>query len=120
MKRFFWAFLAMALTSSAVAENKQTICVGGQPVGKVVKQITFDGDNLELTFTDESTLQEDMSLVSLSFVYGDVTGISKPEVARSTVWQGKVFNLNGQLVGTTTAGLSKGIYIVNGKKMIVK
>ena len=120
MKRFFWVFFAMALASSAVAENKQTICVGGQPVGKVVKQITFDGDEVVLTYTDESTQQEDMSLVSLSFVYDDVTGISQPEVVRPAVLQGKVFNLNGQLVGTTTAGLSKGIYIVNGKKMIVK
>ena len=120
MKRFFWLFFAMALVSSVVAENKQTVCVGGLPVGKVVKQITFEGDNVVLTYADESTQQEDMSLVSLSFVYGDVTGISQPEVVRPVVCQGKVFNLNGQFVGTTTVGLSKGIYIVNGKKWIVK
>ena len=32
------------------------------------------------------------------------------------VAQGKVFNLNGQLVSNSVEGLSKGVYIVNGKK----
>ncbi|MFC2713144.1 MAG: subtilase, partial [Segatella salivae] len=30
------------------------------------------------------------------------------------------YNLNGQYVGTTLNGLSKGVYIVNGKKVVVK
>ena len=34
--------------------------------------------------------------------------------------QGKVYNLNGQLVGNSVEGLSKGVYIVNGKKVIIK
>jgi hypothetical protein len=29
----------------------------------------------------------------------------------------KVYNINGQLVGTSLDGLSKGLYIVNGKKV---
>jgi hypothetical protein len=32
----------------------------------------------------------------------------------------KVYNINGQLVGTSLDGLSKGLYIVNGKKCVVK
>ena len=32
----------------------------------------------------------------------------------------KVYNINGQLVGTSLNGLSKGLYIVNGKKYVVK
>ena len=31
----------------------------------------------------------------------------------------KVFNLKGQRVGNTTKGLAKGIYVVNGKKMVI-
>lgn len=31
----------------------------------------------------------------------------------------RVYNLNGQFVGIGTAGLPKGIYIVNGKKMVI-
>ncbi len=33
---------------------------------------------------------------------------------------GKVYNLNGQYLGTDASTLQKGIYIVNGKKLIVK
>lgn len=33
---------------------------------------------------------------------------------------GKVYNLNGQYVGNTLDGLAKGLYIMNGKKYIVK
>ena len=32
----------------------------------------------------------------------------------------KVYSLNGQLVGSSLKGLSKGVYVVNGKKYIVK
>ena len=32
----------------------------------------------------------------------------------------KVYNLNGQIVGTSLNGLSQGIYVINGKKHIVK
>lgn len=120
MKRFFLVFLTMALAYSVLAENKQTVWVDGQPVGKAVKQITFDGDDVVLTFVDESTQQGDMSLVSISFAYDDITGISQAEVTHPATLHGKVFNLNGQLVGITTKELGKGVYIVNGKKMIVK
>jgi hypothetical protein len=34
--------------------------------------------------------------------------------------EGDVFNLAGQRVGTSIEGLSKGLYIVNGKKVLVK
>jgi hypothetical protein len=33
---------------------------------------------------------------------------------------GKVYNLSGQHVGNSLNGLSKGMYIVNGKKVVVK
>ena len=33
---------------------------------------------------------------------------------------GKVYTIDGQYIGTTTAGLKKGIYIVGNKKVVVK
>lgn len=33
---------------------------------------------------------------------------------------GKVYNLQGVVVGNTTEGLPKGVYIKNGRKIIVK
>ena len=59
-----------------------------------------------------------MSLVTLSFTY-QTTGISQIEDIKKAL-QGKVYDLQGQCVGTSLKGLSKGVYIVNGKKIIIK
>lgn len=116
-KSLLFAF-GMLLSLHALADNKQTVTINGSVVDKVVTQITFDGDNAVLTFSDASTESVDMSLVTLAFEY-DATAISNVEVA-DKVLEGKVYNLNGQMVGTSTNGLSKGVYIVNGKKVVVK
>lgn len=47
---------------------------------------------------------------------GETTGINNIE-SNATV-NGKVYNLNGQYVGNSLNGLKKGIYVVNGKKVI--
>ncbi len=109
----------LLLSLHAMADNKQTLTIDGNVVNKVVTQITFDGDNAVLTYSDNSTQSADMELVALAFEYGEGTGIAAVETAEKTV-DGKVYNLNGQMVGTSTAGLSKGVYIVDGKKMIIK
>lgn len=47
---------------------------------------------------------------------GETTSINSIET-EATV-NGKVYNLNGQYVGNSLNGLKKGIYVVNGKKVI--
>ena len=57
-------------------------------------------------------------LVSLD---GITTGISELLSDPSTVSDGdRVYNLNGQFVGTSVTGLKKGIYVRHGAKFIVK
>lgn len=54
--------------------------------------------------------------------HGTTTSISFTELSPDTLSEfklGGVYNLNGQKVSETTDGLPKGIYIVNGQKMIV-
>lgn len=106
------------MSTAAMADNEQTVTIGGSQVGKTVKEITFDGDNVTLSYADGTDETQEMSLVKLSFAY-ITTGISNIETSNK-VLAGKVFNLNGQLVGTSTQNLNKGIYIVNGKKVIIK
>ena len=101
------------------ADNKQTVKVDGQVIDKTITEITFDGDNVTLSYADNSSDTMDMSLVSLSFTYGTSAGIHQVEQLKEAL-QGKVYNLNGQLVGNSAEGLSKGVYIVNGKKVIIK
>lgn len=50
---------------------------------------------------------------------GETTAISGLHVD-ATQSNGKVYNLNGQYLGTDVSTLQKGIYLVNGKKLIVK
>lgn len=108
------------MSVNVMADNRQTVTINGQTVDRTVKEITFNGDNVTLLFSDNSTTQtEDMSLVQLAFSYGPATGINQLETVKEAL-QGKVYNLNGQLVGTSTEGLAKGVYIVNGKKVIIK
>ncbi len=47
---------------------------------------------------------------------GETTGINSIETEAAV--NGKVYNLNGQYVGNSLNGLKKGIYVVNGKKVI--
>ena len=119
MKKTYLVLLACMLSTVAYADNKQTVKIDGNVSDKTVTEITFDGDNVTLNYADNSSETKDMSLVSLSFSYDSTTGINKIEEVKKSL-QGKVFNLNGQLVGNSLEGLSKGIYIVNGKKVIIK
>ena len=119
MKKTYLLFLAGMFASVVFANNKQTVKIDGNVSDKTVTEITFDGDNVTLNYADNSSETKDMSLVSLSFSYDSTTEINKIEEVKKSL-QGKVFNLNGQLVGNSLEGLSKGIYIVNGKKVIIK
>lgn len=50
---------------------------------------------------------------------GMVTGVRNIETAETTSNNKKVYSISGQCVGTSTNGLQKGIYVINGKKVIV-
>lgn len=119
MNKFYFLLLAGLLSANAFAENKQTVTIDGQAVGKTVTEITFNGDNVILSYSDNTSDTKDMSLVSLAFTYDGTTGIDQVETTKKALL-GKVFNLNGQYVGTSTDDLAKGVYIVNGKKVIIK
>ena len=119
MKKTYLLLLAGMFASVIFANNKQTVNIDGVVSDKTVTEITFDGDNVTLSYADNSSETKDMSLVSLSFSYDSTTGINKFEEVKKSL-QGKVFNLSGKLVGNSLEGLSKGIYIVNGKKVIIK
>ena len=118
MKKAYLLFLAAMLSTATFADNKQTVKIDGQVIDKTVTEITFDGDNVVLQYSDNTSDQADMSLVTLSFTY-QTTGISQIEDIKKAL-QGKVYNLLDQCVGKSPTDLSKGVYIINGKKVIIK
>lgn len=109
----------LALCSPAAADNEQTITIGGSIVEKYAQKLTFDGNNITITFEDGSAETADMSTVSIDLTYGgNASGISS--VTATSNDNGKVYSISGQYVGNTTEGLPKGLYIMNGKKMVIK
>lgn len=118
MKKAYLLLLAGMLSTAVFAGSKQTVKIDGLLIEKTVSEITFDGDNVVLQYADNTSDQADMSLVTLSFTY-QTTGISQVEDIKKAL-RGKVYNLQGQYVGSSLQGLSKGVYMINGKKVIIK
>lgn len=117
----FCALLAALLSGSvACADTGQTVRVNGSVIDKFVTELTFSGDNVTMTFSD-GTQTEDMSLVTIDLTYTDdtTTGVYELE-NKNTQDNLRVYNLNGQYVGNSLEGLAKGVYVVNGKKVVKK
>lgn len=105
----------LCLSVAAMADDVQKI-----DVSKVSK-ITFEGDNVVITYNNgTATTTADMATVVLDF--SSATGIEeRVALLEKEGLEGKaVYNLNGQQVGNSAARLAKGVYIINGKKVIVK
>lgn len=109
--------MSLVMTLSAMADTKQTVKIDGATVEKTVTRMTFNGDNVVLTFSDNSTQTEDMQLVTIEFFYSG-TGITDTKADEAQ--DKRVFNLNGQYMGRGMEGRAKGVYVVEGKKVVVK
>lgn len=119
-KALFALLPAMLSGSVACADTGQTVRVNGSVIDKFVTELTFSGDNVTMIFSD-GTQTEDMSLVTIDLTYTDdtTTGVYEFE-NKNTQDNLRVYNLNGQYVGNSLEGLDKGVYVVNGKKVVKK
>ena len=59
-----------------------------------------------------------MDFGAVNYFDGEATGVA--EVKTKAAEQTDVYTADGIYVGNSTKGLAKGLYIVNGKKYIVK
>lgn len=103
-------------------DNHQSLAIGdyGWNAGNLYhlkKDHTMKGYRCWLTPTWASASQSQTTL-SFGFGQGELTGV---ETATSDELQGelKIFNLQGQRL-SSLQGVQPGVYIVNGKKMVVK
>lgn len=119
------AFLLAGLSGSvAFADTEQTVYVnGGNPFSNFVTELTFSGNDVRMTLDDQTTQTFSMvdDEISIELTYNDdtPTGITEVETA-GEVRENRVYTISGQYVGTSLDNLQKGIYIVNGKKVIKK
>lgn len=101
----------------------------------ILNHLTRDSKNawtpmtaLVRPYTEEVSMANFAKKLSFGFDItvnkNETTGIQEIDNNQASNKKGtdsqKVYNLNGQIVGTSLNGLSQGIYVINGKKHIVK
>ena len=59
MKKVYFMLLGVLLSTAVMADNKQTVTIDGSQVSKTVKEITFDGDNVTLSYADGTDETQD-------------------------------------------------------------
>lgn len=105
------------------AQTKQTVTVSDERVTEqFVTALAFDGDKAVLTLGDGQTLEvDDMASLVIEMDYEGL-GIKGTVADKTGLKRGAkgVYRLDGRYVGPSTQGLSKGVYIVEGKKHIVE
>lgn len=119
-KALLCSFLTLLAGGMAFADTTETVTINGSEISKSATALAFSGDNVTLTYDDATTETVDMALVSINFNYDGTTGINEINAAGESVKNYRVYNTNGQLVGNSLNGLHKGVYVVNGKKIVVK
>ena len=114
MKKLIFLFTMLLSGLNVMADDVQKIDASK------VQQITFSGDNVTIKYNDGTPdLTVDMESVTIDF--GSTTAIERVNVAKKFGLEGQaIYNLKGQFVGNSVANLSKGIYMIGGKKIIIK
>ena len=120
----------LGTTPAAPAGNMLSVCNGTIPTGKYAYVLAkngtsacfkkWTGDESALTgrvvlYIDIATTPEFIDLDDLSTDEGETTGVNEVRGQKKET-RGEFYNLNGQRVAQPT----KGLYIVNGKKVVVR
>jgi len=86
-----------------------------------VQRITFSGDQVLVKYND-GTPDATFDMATLVFDFSHTSGIKERRVLmKKAGLQGKkVYDLKGRLVGTDATRLQKGVYVIDGKKVVIK
>ena len=91
-------------------------------VGDIIADVRMNGDaalmeyNRRFDGCERTALR--ISEQEIRDAYDKVSAQEIEDIKKAL--QGKVYNLQGQYVGSSPKGLSKGVYMINGKKVIIK
>ena len=115
MKKILLLLMMFLSAATIMADDGQKI-----DASKISK-ITFDGDNVIITFNDGTTsLKADMVTVTLDFT--ELTDIGERlQMTKKMGLEGKqVYDMQGRKAGKSAAKLKKGFYVIDGKVIIIK
>ena len=116
MKKLFFMACLLCCTAAVMADDVTKVNASE------LSKVTFEGNHIILHYKDGTTADvEDMETVTIDFSSVPPTSIDeRTAITTQAGLEGKqVYNLNGQLVGNSAAKLSKGVYIIGGKKVII-
>lgn len=100
-------------------ENEFYLAAGGK--FKLPSATSAPMKGMRAYFQVADASEANLSALRLGFDGGGTTGISEIVGTEAVVSDdARVFNLQGQCVGTSLNGLHSGIYVQNGKKYVVK
>lgn len=101
-----------------------TVYRDGMPIQTGLTATSFVVENAANgIYTVTATTGEDESAESNSVEYGETTGItSLTDDGRDSLKKGDIYTVDGQIAARNgdTSKLKKGVYIMNGKKFVVK
>lgn len=117
MKKILWTGSLLLLCMAVYADGGQTTTIDGTKIQK----ITFDGDKMTVKYNDGATdAIFDMAEVIISFE-GATSIEERITIARQAGLEGKgIYTLQGVYVGKSMAGLQPGLYVIDGKKILIK
>lgn len=115
MKKLFLMACLFSLSAMAMADDVQKIS------SSKISKITFEGDNMIIHYND-GTADQTAKMSEIVIDFSEATSIDERiTLSEKYGLEGKtVYNLKGQVVGESVARLTKGIYIVDGKKIVIK
>ena len=101
--------------------NKYALSDGGLVLA-TNKEAVLSPFKFYMTITDKATREENTQpkMVNIRVIGEETNGINDVNEAATRVANGKVYTLQGTLVGTSLQGLPAGIYVQNGRKYVVK
>ena len=89
-----------------------------------ISEISFNGDNVIILFTDGTSQTFDMGATEapLTIDFSNVLGMAERlQMTQALGLEGKqVYDLKGRKVSKSAATLKKGVYVIKGKKVIIK
>lgn len=102
------ASLVIAGSSMAALANA-VFTVNGQKVEKAVAHLTFDGDNVNLNYADQTSESHDLEALAIKFD-DSLTAVGSLNFSKLSVTVGSTLEINGIEPGTQLS-----VYDVNGR-----
>ena len=117
MKKILWTGSLLLLCTAVLADDGDKTTIDGTKIQK----ITFDSDKMTVKYNDGTAdATFDMAEVVISFE-GTTSIEERIAIARQTGLEGKaIYTLKGVYAGKSMAGLQPGLYVIDGKKILIK